>query len=141
MRAIGLITLVLVASGYSVCVLRAAEDAKAAVPTAADVEKAMRGQYEKPGSATSQKVTVEIHSIKIGSSAAANEQDKIDGIPPAATVTAALIDYTQRTFYTDATLANRRTIVAKVFIDKFGEWCVMTDAVRKTEDVREAPKK
>lgn len=73
----------------------------AQTPTKADIEKALLSTWEKPATSSSPKQGVTLHSIKIGASAKANEQDKIDGIPPKATVTIAQIDFTVREYYND----------------------------------------
>ncbi len=54
---------------------------RAAAPTAADIEKAMRVDWDKPATPMNGQMTLTINSVKIGSSDKANEQDVIDGIP------------------------------------------------------------
>lgn len=94
-------------------------------PMAADIEQSIRSSWEKAGDNLSPRATVEIHSIKIGSGARANEQDKVDGAPPDAWVTIALVDFTVRTHYSNSTQAVRRVRECKVFRDQFDDWRAM----------------
>lgn len=109
-------------------------------PTKDDIEKAMHKQYDRPGDNFSPKHDVEIHDIKIGDTEGTNEQDKIDGIPEKASVTMAKVDFTERSYYTDKTIARRREITAKVYVDDFGDWKVMTDASREISNTDEPAK-
>lgn len=99
-------------------------------PTAADIEKAMHATWDKAATPLSPREAVAINSIKLGGTDPANEQDVVDGVPPKAAVTAALIDFTVRSYYTNETRAVRRVREAKVYQDKFGEWAVMTGQPR-----------
>ncbi|MCB1602206.1 MAG: hypothetical protein R3F18_16300 [Lysobacterales bacterium] len=101
-----------------------------AQPTREDVERAMRETWEKAGDDFSPRTTIEFNEIKIGNTYPANEQNVIDGIPPGAAVTAAIVDFTVRTYYSDSTNAVRRKREAAIYQDKFGEWAVMTGRVR-----------
>ena len=103
-------------------------------PVAADIEKAMRSAWDKEGSSSSPKQVYEANSIKIGTGAKANEQDKIDGIPPGAWVTIVRVDFTVRTHYTKVIQSFRRVRDCKVYKDQFGEWAVMIGQ-RHGEDV------
>ena len=67
-----------------------------AQPTREDVERAMRETWEKAGDDFSPRTTIEFNEIKIGNTYPANEQNVIDGIPPGAAVTAAIVDFTVR---------------------------------------------
>ena len=108
-------------------------------PTRADIEKAMRATWEHPASATQARTNIDFNTVKIGKAYPANAQDVVDGVPPDAEVTAALIDFTVRDHYTDRTAAVRRQREAKVYRDKFGEWAVMTGAARGTDTTTSEP--
>ena len=110
----------------------------AQTPTKADVEKAVTGSWDKPATSSSPRQAATIHSIKIGSSAKANEQDRIDGIPPGATVTICQVDFTVREYFSDRTIATHRTMIAKVFKDQFGEWAAKSNGM-KTVDTKFEP--
>ena len=110
------------------------------VPTKEDITTAMHRQYDVPGDNFNPKHDVEIHEIKIGDTEGTNEQDKIDGIPAKADVTMVKVDFTERAYYTDKTTTRRREITAKVFVDDFGEWKVMTDASREISGADEPAK-
>lgn len=111
------------------------------MPTTADVEKAIRATWEKPGDNFSPKSTVQINSVKFGKSDVATAQEVVDGIPRDSVVTAARIDFTQRQYYTDKTRVVRRVRDAHVYKDKFGEWAVMTGQAIKDESSEEPPAK
>ena len=108
-------------------------------PTAADIEKAMHGIWDKQATTTSPRQAVTIESVKLGETDPANEQDVIDGVPPKSAVTAALVDFTVRSYYTNETQAVRRRREAKVYKDKFGEWAVMTGQVRGQDSITSEP--
>lgn len=108
-------------------------------PTKADIEKALRGTWDRAQTSSDPKQSVTIHSIKIGTGAKANLQDKIDGIPAGSTVTIVQIDFTTRQYYNDQTIATHRIMNAKVFKDQFGEWTVMSNGM-KTSDTKYEPK-
>lgn len=105
----------------------------AQTPAKADIEKAMRGKWDRAQTSSSPKQSITIASIKIGSGAIANVQDKIDGIPPKAKVTIAQIDFTVREYYNDKTAVTRRVMNAKVFKDQFDDWVVMSNGMKSTE--------
>lgn len=108
-------------------------------PTREDVERAMRASWETSGSNFAPRASIEFNEIKFGSTHPANEQDVIDGIPPGGAVTAALVDFTVRTYYNDTTKAVRRKREAAVYIDKFGEWAVMTGQARGEDSTTDEP--
>lgn len=120
-------------------VLMCACGSSGAQPAREDVERAMRASWEKSGDNFSPRTTIEFNEIKFGSTYPANEQEVIDGIPPGAAVTAAIIDFTVRTYYTDTTKAVRRKREAAVYQDKFGEWAVMTGQVRGEDTSTDEP--
>jgi hypothetical protein len=109
------------------------------VPTEADIEKNMRATWEKPATTLEPRTSLAVHSIKIGSGAVANEQDKIDGIPPGAWVTIALVDFTVRSYYTDSTQAMHRVRECKVYKDQFNEWAVMISRTRGEDQMTREP--
>lgn len=108
-------------------------------PTAADIEKAMHATWDKDATTTSPRMALTVNSIKLGETDPANEQDVVDGVPPKASVTAALIDFTVRSYYTNETQAVRRVRESKVYKDKFGEWAVMTGQVRGQDSTTREP--
>lgn len=122
-----------------IAVLLCACGNSSAQPTREDVEKAMREGWEKSGDNFSPRTTIEFNEIKFGSTHPANEQDAINGIPPDGMVTAAIVDFTVRTYYTDKTKAVRRKREAAVYLDKFGEWAVMTGQVRGEDSSFDEP--
>ncbi len=111
----------------------------AAEPTREDVERAMRAGWEKSGDNFSPRATLTLNEVKFGRTDPANEQNVIDGIPPDGAVTAAIVDFTVRTYYTDKTQAVRRKREASVYLDKFGEWAVMTGQVRGEDSTTDEP--
>ncbi len=110
-----------------------------AQPTREDVERAMRASWETSGNNFSPRTSIEFNEIKFGSTHPANEQDEINGIPPGGAVTAALVDFTVRTYHSNTTRAVRRKREAAVYLDKFGEWAVMTGQVRGEDSTTEEP--
>ncbi len=126
-------------SAVLVVVLLCACGSSGAQPTREDVEKAMRASWEKSGDNFSPRATIEFNEIKFGSTHPANEQDAINGIPPDGAVTAAIVDFTVRTYYNDKTQAVRRKREAAVYLDKFGEWAVMTGQVRGEDSSTDEP--
>ena len=108
-------------------------------PAREDVERAMRESWESAGSNFSPRASIEFNEIKFGSTHPANEQNVIDGIPPGGAVTAALVDFTVRTYNSDTTKAVRRKREAAVYLDKFGEWAVMTGQVRGEDSTTDEP--
>jgi len=105
-----------------------------AQPTREDVERVMRASWETAGDSFSPRKSIEFHDIKFGSTNPATAREVRDGVPPDGAVTAALVDFTVRTYYTDKTLALRRKREVAVYADKFGEWAVMIVQARG-EDV------
>jgi hypothetical protein len=101
-------------------------------PTKEIIEASLHKQYDIKGSPTTPGYSVEVHSIKIGATEGTDEQDRIDGIPEASSVTMAKVEYTRRTYYTDATKAYRETGTFKVYKDAFGEWIAMLDGTEGT---------
>ncbi len=109
-------------------------------PTQADVEKALRGVWEKQAGTLQPKVTLMLNSVKFGAPAQATaEQSQVENIPAGATVTPALVDFTVRTFYDDGTQAVRRVREASVYQDSFGEWTVMTGTPRGQDQTTTEP--
>lgn len=108
-------------------------------PAREDVERALRETWQKAGDNLSPRTTIDFNEIKFGDTYPANEQDVINGIPPGAAVTAAIVDFTVRTYYTDTTRAVRRNREAAVYQDKFGEWAVMTGQVRGEDTSTDEP--
>ena len=117
----------------------AACGAAADKPTAADIDKAMHATWDKQKTSLQERQAVTINSIKMGQTNPANDQDVVDGVPPKAAVTAALIDFTVRSFYPRETRAVRRVREAKVYKDKFGEWAVMTGQSRGQDATTSEP--
>ena len=94
-------------------------------PTKDDVIAVMKGNWEKAGSNFNPKATITINSITFGSSAKANYADELEGIPKNALITAAKIDFTTNTFYSNEVQKTRRIMTASVYKNKFNEWDVM----------------
>ena len=94
-------------------------------PTKDDVIAVMKSNWEKAGSNLNPKVTITINSITFGSSSKANYADELEGIPKNALITAAKIDFTANTFYSDGVQKTRRIMTASVYKNKFNEWDVM----------------
>lgn len=109
------------------------------VPTEAVVAETLRASREKPASVSFPRSTVEVHSVTLGKSDAPTEQQVVDGVPRDAWVTTALIDWTQRLHYTNATNARRMLTEAIAYKDAFGGWAVMTGGHRKDETTEEPP--
>ena len=114
---------------------------RAHAPKQSDIEKAVRSTWEKPGDSFSPRTSVEFNEIRIGKTYPATASDALEGIPPDSQVTAALVDFTERTYYTNTTRAVRRARETRVFRDKFGEWTVMLGQPRKDESWEEPAKK
>ncbi|MCW3091666.1 MAG: hypothetical protein JWP81_2735 [Ferruginibacter sp.] len=112
----------------------------AQTPVKADIEKALLSTWDKPATSSGPKQSATIHSIKIGTGAKANVQDKIDGIPDKATVTIAQIDFTVREYYNDKTLVTHRVMTAKVYKDQFGEWALKSNGMKVIENTSEPAK-
>lgn len=104
------------------------------IPTKQDIINAMNKQYTvEPTSEWSGRRSIELHSVKIGTTDEPNEQDLIDGIPDKSKVTMAKIEYTHRTHYNEITKAYRETGTFKVYRDNFGEWIAMRDGTVGTK--------
>lgn len=126
-------------SGLVLALLVCACGSSGAQPAREDVERVMRANWETPGDNFSPRTSIEFHEIKFGSTYPANEQDVINGIPPGGAVTAAIVDFTVRTYHSNTTRAVRRKREAAVYLDKFGEWAVMTGQVRGQDSSTEEP--
>ena len=113
--------------------------ASAAAPAAADIEKLMHDRWDKQAASSTPKSTVTVNAVKIGSTYSANAQDVVDGIPPGADVTAALIDFTVRSYYSDGVEAVRRVREASVYRNKFGVWDVKTGSPRGQDTTTTEP--
>jgi hypothetical protein len=109
----------------------------AQTPTKANIEKALKSTWDHPATSSSPRQAATIASIKIGSGAKANVQDKIDGIPANATVTIAQIDFTVREYYNDRTMATHRIMTAKVYKDQFNEWAMKSNGMKTVESKSE----
>jgi hypothetical protein len=124
--------------GIGLLLLSAASWASA--QSASDIEQLMRAKFEKaaaPG--LDGRVGVTINSIKIGRTDPANEQDVINGIPPAAQVVSALVDFTRTTYYRTATEMNRRVQEMKIYKDKFEELALMPGPTRGSDQISRGP--
>ena len=92
------------------------------VPNAAVVAQTLSG-FSNPGTANTPKAVVTVNSVKFGTPYKATAQQvEVEGIPAGATVTPALVDYTVRTYNTDATLAVRSVTEMAIYRDHFGAW-------------------
>jgi hypothetical protein len=108
-------------------------------PTAAEIDQVMHGRWDRQATTSTPKATVTINSVKVGSTNTANQQDVIDGIPPGAAVTAALIDFTVRSYYSDSIEVVRRMREASIYRDKFGAWDVKTGSPRGQDSTTSEP--
>ena len=108
-------------------------------PTAAEIDQVMHSRWDRQATTSTPKAMVTINSVKIGSTNTANKQDVIDGIPPGAAVTAALIDFTVRSYYNDSVEAVRRMREASIYIDKFGVWDMKTGSPRGQDSTTSEP--
>ncbi len=105
--------------------------AETSAPTKEIVETTLRRLWDKPASSFSPKTALELHSVKFGKAYKATAQEvQVDGVPDGARVTPAIVDFSVRTFNSNATQVVRRVREAKVYRDKFDEWAVMTGSVR-----------
>lgn len=109
------------------------------VPTVEDIQAAVRASWEKKATSFNAATTVEFNSVKIGSGAEANAQDKIDGIPPGRWVTIAAVDFTVWEHASDRTRGLRRKRHCKVYRDQFDEWQVMISAQVGQDEELEKP--
>ncbi|MDO7848024.1 hypothetical protein Q5H92_16790 [Hymenobacter sp. M29] len=107
--------------------LSACSSGSGAKPTKEDIAAALKKVWVVPGNNMSPAVTVAINDILIGDSEEANGADIVNGIPRDALVTAAKIDFTATTHYTNSNNDVRRIMTAAVYKDKFGEWAVMNN--------------
>ena len=107
--------------------LACSSNATSEKPTKDDVIAVMKSNWEKAGSNLNPKVTITINSITFGSSSKANYADELEGIPKNALITAAKIDFTANTFYSDGVQKTRRVMTASVYKNKFNEWDVMNN--------------
>lgn len=110
----------------------------AQTPTKANIENAIRSTWDRPATTSSPKQQVTINSIKIGTQAKANLQDKIDGIPEKSIVTIAQIDFIVREYYSDQTQVTHRVMTAKVYKDQFDEWAAKSNGMKLIETKSEA---
>jgi hypothetical protein len=112
----------------------------AQTPTQADIEKLMRARFEKPAARGADGRTgVQINSVKIGQTNAANEQEVVDGIPPGAKVTEVLVDFTTRTYYKDSTAVSHRVQEMKLYRDKFDQLALMLGAAHGSDENSREP--
>jgi hypothetical protein len=108
-------------------------------PTREDVEKSMRATWEHPASGATERTSIQFNQITFGKTYPANPQDVVDGVPPDSAVTAVLVDFTTRNHYSTRTYAVRRVREAKVYLDKFGQWAVMTGQARGQDEMKDEP--
>jgi hypothetical protein len=105
-------------------------------PVAADVEKVLKGEWDKAPSSLNPKSVLTLNAVKLGNPARATKQEvQVEGIPENAAVTPAIVDFTVRTYYTGETQALRRVREARIYKNKMNDWAVMTGSA-KGEDVR-----
>lgn len=103
-----------------------------AAPTKAIVEAVLKSYWDKSeASYPNVKVSLTLNDVKFGQSYVATLKEvEVEGFPRGGIVTAAIVDFTVRTYYTKETQALRRVREARVYKDKFGEWAVSTGSVR-----------
>ena len=97
--------------------------------TDADITKALKAKWEKPGDTYHPKETITINEIKLGTAEKSNYAQQLDGVPKDAMVTHAKIDFTQFVHYTNEKQATRRIMTALVYKDQFGDWTIMNIGV------------
>lgn len=104
-------------------------------PTQADVEKVLKGIWDKTPTSMNPKTVLTLNAVKFGNPARATAQEvQVEGIPQNATVTPAIVDFTVREYNNRETQAVRRVREARVYKDKMNEWAVMTGSP-KGQDV------
>lgn len=114
--------------------------ATSAAPTREIVEKAMKVSADKPASSIAPKATLTVDSVHFGAAYPATAQEsQVEGIPARSMVTPAVIDYTVRTYYTGETQALHRSREARVFVDKMGDWAVVTGQVKGEDTTTKEP--
>lgn len=103
-----------------------------AAPTKAIVEAVLKSYWDKSeASYPNIKVSLTLNDVKFGQSYVATLKEvEVEGFPRGGMVTAAIVDFTVRSYYTKETQAVRRVREARVYKDKFGEWAVSTGSVR-----------
>lgn len=104
--------------------------AQAQAPTQENVEKYLKSVWEKKADSRTARTTLKLNSVKFGKADKATAREVLDGAPRGAMVTPAIVDFSVTTYNSDATRTLRRAREGFVFIDKFGEWMVMTGSVR-----------
>jgi hypothetical protein len=113
----------------SACI--ASSCAAASAPTKPIVEQVMKQSWDRVGPPKS---ILTLNSVKFGKAYRATAQEvQVEGIPRGM-VTPAIVDFSVRTYYSNETQAYRRVREARIYIDKMGDWAVMTGSP-KGEDV------
>lgn len=115
---------------------RAEEDA----PTREIVEKVLKSSWDKDASPTNPKSTLTLGELKMGKAYKATIKEvEVEGIPEGGMVTPAVVDFTVRNFYSNATQVVRRVREARIYKDKLGEWAVMTGSVKGQDITTQEP--
>lgn len=100
----------------------------------------MKGTWDKAASSLNPKSVLTLDSVKFGQAYTATAQEvQVEGFPEKTTVTPAIVEFTVRTYYTGETQALHRSREARVYKDKFGEWAVMTGAVKGQDSTKIEP--
>ncbi len=116
--------------------------ALAQAPTPENVEKYLKGAWEKKADSHNVRTTLKLNSVRFGKAAKATYAEVLDGIPEGGLVTPAIVDFSVTSYYSDVTSTLRRIRESFVYLDKFGEWAVMTGSARgQDEETREPVKK
>lgn len=96
-------------------------------PDEAVVAAVMKQGWDKVGPP---KTELTLNSVAFGEPYQATAQEvQVEGIPQGM-VTPAIVDFTVRTYYASETQAHRRVREARVYVDKMGDWAVMTGQVK-----------
>ena len=111
----------------------------APAPTQEEIDGVMHRRWDRQATGSTPKSVVTLNWVKIGATNTANAQDVVDGIPPGADVTAALIDFTVRSYYSDSVETVHRVREASVYRDKFSAWDMKTGSPRGQDATTSEP--
>ena len=121
-------------------VLTHAVQAATNAPTEEIVRQALEGRWNRAATSSTPKSALTLNSVKFGRAATATLQEyQVEGIPKGAMVTAAVVDFTVKTYYSNETQVVRRVREAFIFKDKMDEWAVMTGSAKGQDSTTTEP--